>query len=80
MALYAKRIEGQRAMYRLHQDGCQAVRRKGTPVRVDHARGCLVMEGDYPLPIWPREIGKRCRSCKASVSLEVPVTETPRAD
>lgn len=70
MTLYAKRIEGQAGMYRLHTDECKVVRHKGTEVRVDSPNR-LTMLGGYPLPIWvPNNIGKPCRSCKAAVTNE----------
>jgi hypothetical protein len=67
MKLYAKRIEGQAGKYRLHTEECKVVRFKGTEVRVD-SPDRLTMLGSYPLPLWvPNNIGKPCRSCKASV-------------
>lgn len=67
MKLYAKRIEGRPGVYRLHTNGCKAVRFRGHPVHIDRA-GQVVLDGDFKFIIPARKIESPCRSCKAAVS------------
>lgn len=69
--LMAKRIDGQAGMYRLHLSTCKVLARspyRGQEVRRRAQDGSLVFVG-YPMVLWPRSVGKPCRSCKASADL-----------
>lgn len=78
--LYAKKIEGTVGRYRLHTDGCQAVRHKGTPVIPNRREAVLVMQGDYPMPVHLSAIGKPCRSCKAKWPTELLVASEHKGE